>query len=383
MNRIEIDNPQRIRRLIVKIGSALLIDGKTGRVRHDWLSALAVEVARLRARGQQVVIVSSGAIALGGRRLDLKDARSTLNRAQAAAAVGQIALVHAYEEAFAAENLQVAQLLLTIGDLEDRKRYLNARGTLETLFKLGTLPLINENDTVATDEIRFGDNDQLAARVAQLTGADLLFLLSDIDGLYTSDLGIDPEARHLPVVNAITAEIEAAAGPSTNAGVGRGGMITKVAAAKIATGAGCHVILADGRQHSPITRYEEGGRGTLFVRQSSPLAARKAWLKSLQLTAGTLEVDTGAAAALLEGNSLLAAGLSRVSGSFGRGDLVVVKGSRGDQLGRGLVAYAGDDCGRIKGTKSAEHEALLGYPGRGPIIHRDNFVLETFDPESP
>lgn len=377
----DISDSESIRRIVIKIGSALLVNPESGRVRDDWLKALAAEVARLMARGQQVLIVSSGAVALGGQRLALDNPRSSLSRAQAAAAVGQIALAHAYEEAFAAQNLQVAQVLLTIGDLEDRQRYLNARATLETLFEFGAVALINENDTVATSEIRFGDNDRLAARVAQLAAADLLVLLSDIDGLYTSDPAKDPHATHIPLVENITAEIEASAGPSANAGFGSGGMISKLAAARIATESGCNVIIADGREAAPITRYEKTGRGTLFLRHTSVPTARKAWLKTLQLAAGTLRVDAGAGLALKDGKSLLAAGISGAQGPFQRGDFVLVKTDSGETLGRGLVAYTSSECERIMGTKSGRHSALLGYPGRGPVIHRDNFVLDGSDAE--
>ncbi|MCH8861727.1 MAG: glutamate 5-kinase [Proteobacteria bacterium] len=377
----DISDSKSIRRIVIKIGSALLVNPESGRVRDDWLKALAAEVARLMARGQQVLIVSSGAVALGGQRLALDNPRSSLSRAQAAAAVGQIALAHAYEEAFAGQKLQVAQVLLTIGDLEDRQRYLNARATLETLFEFGAVALINENDTVATSEIRFGDNDRLAARVAQLAAADLLVLLSDIDGLYTSDPAKDPDAIHIPLVENITAEIEASAGPSANAGFGSGGMISKLAAARIATESGCNVIIADGREAAPITRYEKTGRGTLFLRHTSVPTARKAWLKTLQLAAGTLRVDAGAGLALKDGKSLLAAGISGAQGPFQRGDFVLVKTDSGETLGRGLVAYTSSECERIMGTRSGEHSALLGYPGRGPVIHRDNFVLDGSEAE--
>jgi glutamate 5-kinase len=379
--KFDIADGGRIRRIVIKIGSTLLVDRDSGRVRGDWLAALAAEVARLIARGQQVLIVSSGAVALGGKRLAVNNPRSSLNRAQAAAAVGQIALAHAYEEAFAARELQVAQVLLTIGDLEDRQRYLNARSTLETLFDLGAIALINENDTVATSEIRFGDNDRLAARVAQLAGADLLFLLSDIDGLYTADPRTDPGARHIPLVESFTPEIEAGAGPSANAGCGSGGMISKLAAARTAIESGCNVIIADGRDPAPITRYEETGRGTLFRRHASVPAARKAWLRTLQLAAGTLQVDAGAGVALKGGKSLLAAGLNGAQGPFQRGDFVLVKNQAGETLGRGLVAYTSGECERIMGTKSEQHGELLGYPGRGPVIHCDNFVLDSFEAE--
>lgn len=380
-DKFDISDSRNIKRVVIKVGSALLVDRDSERVRGDWLAALAAEVARLTARGQQVLLVSSGAIALGARRLAIPDPRSSLDRAQAAAAVGQIALAHAYEEAFAAEGLKVAQVLLTIGDLENRQRYLNARSTLETLFDLGAIALINENDTVATSEIRFGDNDRLAGRVAQLAGADLLFLLSDVDGLYTANPDENSAATHIPLVESITAEIEAAAGPSANAGFGSGGMISKLAAARTATESGCYVIIADGRDNAPITRFEETGHGTFFMRHTSVPAARKAWLKTLQLAAGALHLDAGARAALKDGKSLLAAGVSSVEGTFQRGDFVLVHSEIGETLGRGLVAYTSAECERIMGTKSGQHGELLGYPGRGPVIHRDNFVLDNFKAE--
>ncbi|MEE8246824.1 MAG: glutamate 5-kinase [Alphaproteobacteria bacterium] len=363
------------RRLVVKIGSALLVEPERGELRRAWLDAFAEDIARCRARDQEVVVVSSGAIALGHRRLGLtRRGALKLEESQAAAAAGQISLAHAYEEALARHSLTVAQILVTVGDTEQRRRYLNARSTITTLLRLGAVPVINENDTVATSEIRFGDNDHLAARVAQMISANCLVLLSDIDGLYSADPRADPSARLVPEVAEITPEIEAMAAPAAP-GDSSGGMVTKLSAARIALAAGCHMVIADGKIEHPLAAIEQGARCTWFVPRANPRAARKQWIGGLLKPAGRLTIDGGAARALTKGKSLLPAGVTAVEGAFERGDPVVVAGPDGGVLGRGLSAYSAADARRIMGHKSRETEALLGYRGRDEIIHRDDLVL--------
>ncbi len=364
------------RRVVVKIGSALLVERSTGRVNRSWLEALAEDIARLRSRGQEVVLVSSGAIALGRRQLGLAPGALRLEESQAAAAVGQIRLAHAWKEVLESHGATVAQVLLTLGDTEQRRRYLNARSTLTTLVKLGSIPVINENDTVATAEIRYGDNDRLAARVAQMVSADCLVLLSDVDGLYTADPTRDPDARFIPEVSRITPEVEAMAGGSAS-DVGSGGMATKVLAAKIAVAAGCHMCVAAGREAHPLRRVESGGRCTWFLADGSPVTARKQWIAGMLKPTGELSVDDGAVRALRAGKSLLPAGVVQVSGRFDRGDAVVVKDPAGREVARGLAAYSSADAERMCGRKSGELEALLGYRGRDEMIHRDDLVIVT------
>ena len=364
----------KARRVVVKIGSALLVEKSTGRVNRAWLETLAADVAKLRARGQEVVIVSSGAIALGRRQLGLLPGKLRLEESQAAAAVGQIRLAHAWKEVLEQRDFAVAQVLLTLGDTEERRRYLNARNTLETLLRLGAIPVINENDTVATAEIRYGDNDRLAARVAQMASADCLVLLSDVDGLYTADPAVDPKARHIAEVTRITPEIEAMAGGSAS-DVGSGGMATKVMAGKIAVAAGCNMCITIGHEPHPLRRIEAGARCTWFVAGVSPKTVRKQWIAGLLKPAGTLHVDAGAVKALRGGKSLLPAGVTRVEGRFDRGDAVVVRDAAGSEIARGLSAYASDDARRVCGRRSQELEAILGYRGRDEIIHRDDLVL--------
>jgi glutamate 5-kinase len=364
------------RRVVVKIGSALLVERSTGRVNRSWLEALAEDIARLRSRGQEVVLVSSGAIALGRRQLGLAPGALRLEESQAAAAVGQIRLAHAWKEVLESHGATVAQVLLTLGDTEQRRRYLNARSTLTTLIKLGSIPVINENDTVATAEIRYGDNDRLAARVAQMVSADCLVLLSDVDGLYTADPTRDPDARFIPEVARITPEVEAMAGGSAS-DVGSGGMATKVLAAKIAVAAGCHMCVAAGREAHPLRRVESGGRCTWFLADGSPVTARKQWIAGMLKPTGELSVDDGAVRALRAGKSLLPAGVVQVSGRFDRGDAVVVKDPAGREVARGLAAYSSADAERMCGRKSGELEALLGYRGRDEMIHRDDLVIVT------
>src|ERR1700678_302026 len=362
------------RRVVVKVGSTLLVDGDKGRLNRSWLESLAADVAAFRKRGQEVILVSSGAIALGRRHLDLGSGKLKLEESQAAAAVGQIRLAHAYKELLDVHEIAVAQILLTLGDTEQRRRYLKARGTINTLLSLGAVPVINENDTVATAEIRYGDNDRLAARVAQMTAADCLVLLSDIDGLYTANPNEDPQAEFLARVLDITPAIEAMAGGATS-GLGTGGMQTKIAAAKIAVGAGCHLCIAKGATQHPLKRIEEGARCTWFVASSTPLATRKQWIAGTLRPAGAISVDEGAVRALMQGKSLLPAGVTRAIGRFDRGDTVSIVGPDGVEVARGICAYSDNDAARIIGRKSAEIEIVLGFRGRDEIVHRDDLVV--------
>lgn len=359
---------------MLKVGSALLVDGASGRLNRAWLETLAADIAELRRRGQEVLLVSSGAIALGRQQLGLPATRLKLEEKQAAAAAGQIRLAHAWKEVLEVHQLNVAQILLTFGDTEQRRRYLNARSTIGTLLKLGAIPVINENDTVATAEIRYGDNDRLAARVAQMISADCLVLLSDVDGLYTADPTRDPTARFIPEIRAITPEIERMAGGSASA-VGSGGMATKISAAKIAVGAGCRMCVALGREMHPVRRIEEGARCSWFYPSASPATFRKQWIAGTLKPAGELYIDAGAAAALSRGKSLLPAGVTRVTGKFERGDAVVVRDAEGREIARGLCAYSSADAERLRGCQSTEIETLLGFRGRDEIIHRDDLVL--------
>jgi glutamate 5-kinase len=362
------------RRLIVKIGSALLVEGTTGAIRQEWLTALVDDIARCRARGQEVVLVSSGAIAVGRRHLGLAGRALKLEEKQAAAATGQIRLAHAYLEALGKHGIEVAQILLTLEDTEERQRHLNARATMEQLLALGVIPIINENDTVATAEIRFGDNDRLAARVAQMISADTLVLLSDVDGLYSADPRVVPDAEHLPQIRAITPEIEKMAG-AAGTQFSSGGMITKLAAARIAMGAGCRMVIARGDALHPLTAIEKGARTTWFLPASEPRTARKRWIAGTINASGILVVDDGAAAALARGTSLLPTGVVGVEGTFDPGDTVIVHDREGRELARGLSAYSSADARAIAGHKSDEFESILGYRGRDEIVHRDDLVL--------
>ncbi len=365
----------RAQRLVVKIGSALLVEQATGAIHRLWLEGLAEDVAGLKARGVAVVLVSSGAIAVGRRHLKLPQGQLTLEMKQAAAATGQIRLAHAYQEVLARHSITVAQVLLTLEDTESRRRHLNARATINALIELDAVPVINENDTVATSEIRFGDNDRLAARVAQMISADTLVLLSDIDGLYAADPRREPDARHIPVVEQITPEIEAMAGAAPP-GHSSGGMVTKLAAAKVAHAAGCRMAIALGSRAHPLKALEDGARCTWFMPTAEPGTARKRWIAGSLHPVGAIAVDAGAAKALARGKSLLPAGVTAVIGEFERGDLVEVRNGEGQSLGRGLSAYSAADARRILGHKSHEIEAVLGYRGRDEVIHRDDLVLD-------
>jgi len=363
------------RRIVVKIGSALVVDNATAAPRSAWLAGVAQDVAALRARGAEVILVSSGAIALARHALGLTRKKTLrLEEKQAAAAVGQIRLAGAWADALSAVQLNAAQLLLTLEDSEDRRRYLNARATLNTLLALGCIPVINENDTVATAEIRFGDNDRLAARVAEMVEADALVLLSDIDGLYTADPRRDPAAAHIPVVEHITEEIMAMGGEPPP-GYSSGGMRTKLIAARIATGAGCAMAIALGAQDRPLQAMQQGAPCTWFLPEGEGRSARKRWIAGSLAPLGALVVDAGAARALARGSSLLPAGVRAVEGQFERGDPVSVRDESGRVLARGLAAYDSADATRIAGHRSEELEGILGWRGRDEIIHRDDLVL--------
>jgi len=362
------------KRIVIKIGSVLLVEQEAGTIHRTWLNALADDIADLVRGGSEIVLVSSGAIAVGRRHLGLNRGTLKLEESQAAAATGQIRLAHAYQETLARHDITVAQVLLTLDDTEERRRHLNARSTLTTLLRLGTVPVINENDTVATSEIRFGDNDRLAARVAAMMNADALVLLSDIDGLYSADPKDDPDAEFIAEVAAITPEIEAMAGRA-QPGHSSGGMVTKLAAARIAVGAGCRMVIADGRELHPLAAIQNGARATWFLSQVEPRTARKRYIAASLKPAGILILDAGAQRALGAGKSLLPAGVTAVEGAFQRGDAVVLRGLDGAEIARGLSAYSAADARRIIGHKSREIEAILGYRGREELVHRDDMVL--------
>lgn len=363
------------RRLVVKIGSALLVDRAAGAIRHAWLTALAEDIAALRQRGCEVIVVSSGAVAIGRTLVGLTDGTLALEQKQACAAVGQIHLAHAWLQALAPHGIGVAQVLLTLEDTEARRRHLNGRATLTALLALGQVPVINENDTIATQEIRFGDNDRLAARVAQMASADTAVLLSDIDGLYTADPRKDPNARHLPEIRELTPEILAMAGDPPP-GYSSGGMITKLQAARIALAAGCRMAIADGRGLHPLAHIEKGGRASWFLPSDQPTTARKRWIAGVVKPAGRLVIDAGARRALAGGASLLPAGVRAVEGSFERGDVVLVADLDGVTVARGLVAYDATEASALAGRRSQEIETILGWRGRDEMIHRDDLVVE-------
>jgi glutamate 5-kinase len=365
---------KRFRRIVVKVGSSLLIDSDAGEVRSAWLTALAADIAGLHGEGRDVLIVSSGSIALGRSRLKLPRGALKLEESQAAAAVGQIALARIWSKVLGDHGIGAGQVLVTLQDTEERRRYLNARSTIAKLLEWRAVPVINENDTVATNEIRYGDNDRLAARVATMASADLLILLSDIDGLYDAPPHLDPNAKLIPVVKRVTADIEAMAGSAASE-LSRGGMRTKIEAAKIATTSGTHMLIASGTIDHPLQAVMDGGRCTWFLTAANPVTARKRWIAGSLEPKGTLIIDAGAVAALRAGKSLLPAGVIRVDGQFARGDAVIVRGPNTHEIGRGLVAYDADDAEKIRGRSSSDAAQILGISGRAEMIHRDDLVV--------
>ncbi len=371
-----IDRFTKANRVVIKIGSALLVEESEGRLRRNWLKALSADIATLKKRGQEVLVVSSGSIALGRRILKLGTGTLKLEESQAAAAVGQIHLAHAYQEILGEENITVAQILLTLSDTEERRRYLNARSTLSNLLSLGAVPVINENDTVATSEIRYGDNDRLAARVAQMIGADCLVLLSDVDGLYTADPTTDSSARFIDKVSELTDDIMSMGG-GVKTSFGSGGMITKLKAAEIAMDAGCNMFIASGKIQHPLQAIETAqSRYTCFIAKDTPRNARKKWIAGSLMSQGAITIDNGAENALKKGKSLLPAGVSAIKGEFERGDLITLLNKDGKELGQGLSAYSSADAALIIGHKSSEITAILGYAGRDEMIHRDELALK-------
>ena len=362
------------RRIVVKVGSSLLVDQQAGGLKEAWLASLTADLAALHKEKRDILVVSSGAIALGCAVLKLPAGPLKLEDSQAAAAVGQIALARTWAEALSRHGLTAGQVLVTLGDTEERRRYLNARSTIDMLLEWRAVPVINENDTVATTEIRYGDNDRLAARVATMVSADLLVLLSDVDGLYDAPPGTAAAAQHLPRVERITPEIEAMAG-AAGSGLSRGGMQTKIEAAKIATGAGTHMVIASGRVEHPLDAIAKGARCTWFLTAGNPVTARKKWIAGSLEPKGTLTIDAGAVAALRRGNSLLPVGVVRVEGDFTRGDAVIIRGPDGTEIGRGLCAYDAEDAQKMKGRPSADMVSMLGFSGRAEIVHRDDLVV--------
>lgn len=361
------------KRVVVKIGSSLLVDRDDGALRADWLRSLAVDVAWLKALGKDVILVSSGSIALGREVLGLTRTVLPLEQSQAAAAVGQIRLARAYEEALAPHDIKTAQVLVTLEDSENRRRYLNSRATLETLLGLSVVPIVNENDTIATDEIRYGDNDRLAAQVAVTVGADCLILLSDVDGFYNANPVLDQNATRYDQIEKITPEIEAMAGDGVS-GLSKGGMITKLMAAKVATAAGCAMAITEGSHLNPLKTLSNGAPCTWFPAQTDPQAARKRWIAAMK-PRGEITIDAGAARALTKGKSLLPAGVTQVEGNFGRGEPLAILSPEGHKLGQGLSRYTGDEARAILGHQSHQIEAMLGYPARAALIHRDDMAL--------
>lgn len=364
----------RFRRIVVKVGSSLLIDSEAGEVKSAWLAALAADIAKLHKDGCEVLIVSSGSIALGRSQLKLPRGPLKLEESQGAAAVGQIALARIWSEVLGDHGIRAGQILVTLQDTEERRRYLNARSTIAKLLEWRAVPVINENDTVATNEIRYGDNDRLAARVATMASADLLVLLSDIDGLYDAPPANNPDARLIPVVESISADVEGMAGEAGSE-LSRGGMRTKIEAAKIATTGGTHMLIASGKIEHPLQAIADGGRCTWFLTPANPVTARKRWIAGSLEPKGTLTIDAGAVAALRAGKSLLPAGVIRIDGQFARGDAVIVRGPDTHEIGRGLVAYDAEEADKIKGHSSPDVMAILGISGRAEMIHRDDLVV--------
>jgi glutamate 5-kinase len=361
-------------RIVVKVGSSLLVDSKAGKLNEGWLASLVDDLATLHGEKRDLLVVSSGAIALGRAVLKLPPGPLKLEDSQAAAAVGQIALSRTWTEALWRHHITAGQVLVTLGDTEERRRYLNARSTIDKLLEWRAVPVINENDTVATTEIRYGDNDRLAARVATMVSADLLVLLSDVDGLYDAPPGTSPSAKHVPRVERITPAIEAMAG-AAGSELSRGGMQTKVEAAKIVTGAGTHMIIASGRVDHPLRAIGQGARSTSFLAAGNPVTARKKWIAGSLEPKGTLTIDAGAVAALRRGKSLLPAGVIRVDGGFARGDAVIIRGPDGAEVARGLCAYDAEDAKKISGRSSTDITSILGFSGRAEMVHRDDLVV--------
>jgi glutamate 5-kinase len=370
---MSIENSKRI---VIKIGSSLIVDQKGSGLRDKWLKSLVDDIMSLKKRGKEVIIVTSGSVALGKKYIKYGKNGLKLEEKQAAAACGQPELVRHYQKFFNEHGVQAAQILLTLFDSESRRNYLNAKSTLEVLLANGVVPIINENDTVATHELRFGDNDRLAARVAQMSSSELLILLSDVDGLYTANPRLDSSARHIAEVDEITKDIEEMAGEAITSGVGSGGMITKIAAAKMAMSSGCNVVLTIGTNDNPVKAFEEGGRHTLFISHESPIKARKRWIASSLKILGEVVVDNGAVRALKSGNSLLPAGVVDIKGDFKRGDTIEIKDCKLKKIGMGISAYSSRDARMIMGHKSQDIENLVGFSGRNELIHRDNMVVE-------
>src|SRR5579862_4600867 len=371
MNTPRLDD---FRRIVVKVGSSLLVDAAAGRLNESWLAALTADLAPLHRGKRDVIVVSSGAIALGRAVLKLPEGPLKLEDSQAAAAVGQIALARTWTEALSRHGITAGQVLVTLGDTEERRRYLNARSTIDKLLEWRAVPVINENDTVATSEIRYGDNDRLAARVATMVSADVVVLLSDVDGLYDAPPATTASARHVPLVERVTPAIEAMAG-SAGSELSRGGMLTKIEAAKIATSASTHLLIASGHIDHPLRAIADGARCTWFLAAGNPVTARKKWIAGSLEAKGTLTIDAGAVAALHRGNSLLPVGVARIEGDFARGDAVIIRGPDGTEIGRGLCAYDAADAQRIRGRSSTDIAAILGFSGRAEMVHRDNLVL--------
>jgi glutamate 5-kinase len=362
------------RRIVVKIGSSLLVDAERGRLNESWLASLAADIAALHADRRDLLVVSSGAIALGRTVLKLPAGELALEDSQGAAAVGQIALARTWAEALSRHGITAGQVLVTPGDTEERRRYLNARSTIDRLLHWRAVPVINENDTVATNEIRYGDNDRLAARVATMVSAELLVLLSDVDGLYDAPPETGAHPRLVPRVERITPEVEAMAG-AAGSGLSRGGMLTKIEAGKIATAAGTHMVIASGHLEHPLRAIEDGARCTWFLTAGNPVTARKKWIAGSLEPKGTLTIDAGAVAALRRGNSLLPVGVVRIEGGFARGDAVIIRGPDGVEIGRGLCAYDAEDAQKIRGRSSGAIDAILGFSGRAAMVHRDDLVV--------
>ncbi len=365
---------QNAKRIVIKIGSALLVDEETGRLRQEWIYSLIEDIARLKHEGKEVILVASGSKALGRSELGLVPGTLTLDQAQAAAAIGQISLAHTFKALFQNHDIKAAQVLLTISDTEDRRRYLNARDTINTLVDFGVIPVVNENDTVATNEIRYGDNDRLSARVASMVDADILLILSDIDGLYTAPPHADADAEHISEVAQITPEIEAMAG-GTGSSFSSGGMVTKIMAAKIAVAAACHMVIASGQGANPITALLNNAKSTWFLSSADPLTARKSWIAGSLDVKGELIIDQGAERALNEGNSLLPAGVTHSSGDFDRGDIIAIKNEAGEIIAQGVSSYDQTDTIQIIGKQSSEIKSILGHAERTELVHRDNMAL--------